>query len=172
MILYGIIPAVIVLVYLIITSIYDFKYRKIPFPLMICGYAITILGIVLSILYTIDTGRPYIIIMCIAAIGLYLILTYANAQAIKENMNVIIGGGDLVVLMAVSSITPFVLGSIPALVILPIGAFLVSTLVRLIPRINEKYTKRGIPYIPYMGLIWIILGLIPFILGITYNPFS
>lgn len=168
MILYGIIPATILLVYLIICSFFDIRTRTLPKQLMITGYGIIGLGIALGLMYMVEMQDTFPIVCVGISVIIFFFLMSGNAYMLKTGHSIIIGGADIVVFTAICCISPYML-AVPNFIVIALGAFLLSTLVRLIPKVNEDYKKRGIPYIPYMAIVWLGVSVLPFCLGFTYK---
>lgn len=144
-------PGIVLLVYLVICSIYDIKDRRIPIPLIYLGYLLALIGLIQSVISK-DT-QTLVLVSC--AVGVFLILTFINAQLLKRDKDLIVGGADNLILLVICVLFPMI-WIIPSLIIIPALSFILATLIRLIPKVNESFTNNGIPYIPFMSAIWII----------------
>lgn len=146
----------VLLLFLIIPAcISDIKYRALTPKMMIYAAILAVVGIVFNIIYAAISGTYYLLILTIIAIGIYFALTAVNANRIKNTKPILIGGADTLILLVMCINCPVIFGIIPSLIIIPFGAFVLSTMFRMIPKFNRSFTERGIPYIPFMALMWI-----------------
>lgn len=147
----------------IAASYQDIKTRNLTKPVMICGFVIAAAGVGFTGVYFAATGNPIYLICSGCSILFYLVMQAMNAFWLMKKGKVIIGHGDLVIVLALSAYTPLMLPFGFAPVSLIAIGFLLATLCGLIPRIDRAH-KRGIPLIPYMFVSWVCLAALPEIL--------
>lgn len=133
-----------------LSSVYDIAKRTIPFYLMITAVIISIVGFVLQIVNSISIWYT------ILPIAVYLIITAINAHQIKKNKPILFGGADNIVLLAICAVMPVMFGIVPSLILVPAGAIVISTLTRMIPKVNREFQSKGVPFIPFMGIVYLV----------------
>ena len=138
----------ILLILYIIGTIQDIKYRQ-TYHLSILMSVLIVVGIVTNIVVNEFTE---IILSYLICVGLFFLARVVNILRINHNKHRIFGGSDLNLYVVSVMVYPLFCGAIWTSLIIPSLAFIVLSLFSFSKKFSKDCKKRGIPFIPFLGI--------------------
>lgn len=151
----------------IICSIQDIKYRKTAKYMDFIFLAVGIAGIITNYFQYGLTST--LLTSYLIGLGLCVFCHILNIILIRHKKNRVFGGADIRIFMVSVLVYPIFLNEIYSILIIVPLVFILSTFSRFIPMLATSYKKRGIPFIPFLGISTFIPVLIEISIPLFYH---